>query len=152
MRFETLAVHAGGGAEAGTGDVAPPLHLSTTFVHGPESEPIHGRLYVREGNPTQDRLERALAALEGGERALAFASGMAAAATLLDALPEGAHVLFHRDLYQGVRHLALHHLPRWGRSGSFADCATTDANGTQHYARGIGMGFEYSDRLAGLNE
>ena len=52
---------------------------------------------------------------------------MAAAATLLDALPDGAHVLFHRDLYHGVRQLALDHLPRWGRSGSFVDLADLDA-------------------------
>lgn len=127
MRFETLAVHADGGADEATGDVAPALHLSTTFVHGPESEPLHGRLYVREGNPTQDRLERALAALEGGERALAFASGMAAATALADALPPAAHVLLHHDLYHGVRQLALDHLPRWGRAASFADLADLDA-------------------------
>ncbi len=127
MRFETRAVHAGGEPDPETGALAPPIHPSTTFRHGPASEPIHGRLYVREGNPTQDRLERALAALDGGERALAFASGMAAAAALLDALPEGAHVLVHRDVYHGVRQLALEHLPRWGRSASFADFADLDA-------------------------
>ena len=60
MRFETLAVHAGGEADRETGAVAPPIHLSTTFLHWPESEPLHGRLYQREGNPTQDRLEAAL--------------------------------------------------------------------------------------------
>ncbi len=127
MRFETLAIHADGGADPATGDLAPPLHLSTTFAHGPESERLHGRLYAREGNPTQDRLERTLAALEGGVAALAFASGTAAAATLLDALPERAHVLFHRDLYHGVRQLATAHLPRWGRSASFADLSDPDA-------------------------
>ena len=121
MRFETLAIHADGGPDAASGAVAPPLHLSTTFVHGPASEPVHGRIYVREGSPTQDRLETALAALESGERALVFASGMAAAATLLEALPPGGHVLFHRDLYHGVRELALERLPRWGLSASFAD-------------------------------
>lgn len=137
MRFETRAVRAGGEADPTTGAVAPPLHLSTTFVHGPASEPIHGRLYAREGNPTQDRLERALESLEGGERALAFASGMAAAATLLEALPPGTHVLFHRDLYHGVRTLAAARFPRWGLTASFADladaaaarAATTDSTG-----------------------
>lgn len=137
MRFETRAVRAGGEADPTTGAVAPPLHLSTTFVHGPASEPIHGRLYAREGNPTQDRLERALESLEGGERALAFASGMAAAATLLEALPPGTHVLFHRDLYHGVRTLAATRFPRWGLTASFADladaaaarAATTDSTG-----------------------
>jgi cystathionine gamma-synthase len=123
MRFETLAVHAGGEPDAATGAVAPPLHLSTTFVHGPESEPLHGRLYVREGNPTEERLERALTALEGGERALVFASGMAAATTLLDAFPEGARLVFHRELYRGVQQLVEHHLGRWHRQAEFADLA-----------------------------
>jgi cystathionine gamma-synthase len=121
MRFETAAIHAGGAPDPETGAVAPPIHLSTTFVHGPASEPTHGRLYIREGNPTEARLEATLAALEGGERALAFASGMAAASTLLAALEPGAHVLFHRDLYLGVRQVAGEQLPRWGMSASFAD-------------------------------
>jgi len=121
MRFETRAVHAGGEPDPGTGAVAPPIHLSTTYLHAPDGERLHGRLYAREGNPTQDRLESALAALEGGERALAFASGMAAAAALAESLPEGSHVLFHRDLYHGVRALALERFPRWGLTASFAD-------------------------------
>jgi len=121
MRFETLAVHAGGAPDRETGAVAPPLHLSTTFVHGPASEPIHGRLYVREGNPTEERLETALAALEGGERALAFASGMAAATTLLAALDAGSHVVFHRELYRGVARLGESHLAGWGVRATFAD-------------------------------
>jgi cystathionine gamma-synthase len=123
MRFETLAVHAGGEPDRETGAVAPPIHLSTTFLHGPESEPLHGRLYQREGNPTQDRLEEALAAIEGGATALAFASGMAAASTLLQSLPAGARVLFHTDIYSGVRQLALDFLPRWGMEPRFADLA-----------------------------
>ncbi len=121
MRFETRAIHADGGADRATGAVAPPIHLSTTFLHAPDGERLHGRLYAREGNPTQDRLEAALAALEGGERALAFASGMAAAAALAESLPEGGHVLFHRDLYHGVRTLADERFGRWGLTASFAD-------------------------------
>ncbi len=130
MRFETIAVHAGGAADRETGAVAPPIHLSTTFLHGPESEPLHGRLYQREGNPTQDRLEEALAAIEGGgpsSTALAFASGMAAAATLLQSLPAGARVLFHTDIYSGVRQLALDFLPRWGMAPIFANLADSGA-------------------------
>jgi cystathionine gamma-synthase len=115
MRFETLAVHAGGEADRETGAVAP------------ESEPLHGRLYQREGNPTQDRLEEALAAIESGAAALAFASGMAAAATLLQSLPAGARVLFHHDIYSGVRQLATDFLPRWGLLAEFANLADAAA-------------------------
>src|SRR6187402_663678 len=132
MRFETLAVHAGGEADRETGAVAPPIHLSTNFLHGPESEPLHGRLYQREGNPTQDRLEEALVAIEGGgpsSGALVFASGMAAASTLLQSLPAGGRILFHRDIYSGVRQLAADFLPRWGLTAEFADLADPGAVG-----------------------
>ena len=106
MRPETLAVHAGAEPDAATGAVAPPIHLSTTFAHGPAAERIAGYEYQREGNPTQDRLETALAALEGGAAALAFASGMAAITAMLEALPNGARVLIPDDCYTGLRLLA----------------------------------------------
>jgi cystathionine gamma-synthase len=121
MRFETLAVHAGAEPDAGTGAVAPPIHLSTTFRHGPAAERIAGYEYQREGNPTQDRLEAALAALEGGEAALAFASGMAAIAGLLETLPAGARVLLPDDCYSGLRYLATEFLPQRGVSADFVD-------------------------------
>jgi cystathionine gamma-synthase len=123
VRFETLAVHAGGESDESTGAVAAPLHLATTFVHGPESEPLHGRLYIREGNPTEARLESALAAVEGGEAALVFASGMAAAAAFFQALPAGSHVVFHRDIYNGIRLLGRDFFPRWGLTASVVDLA-----------------------------
>ena len=65
MRFETLAVHAGGEPDPGNGAVAPPIHLATTFRHGPAGEREAGYEYQREGNPTQDRLETMLALIEG---------------------------------------------------------------------------------------
>src|SRR5690606_5607132 len=92
MRFETLAIHAGGEADAATGAVTPPIHLSTTFRHGPAAERVAGYEYQREGNPTNDRLREAVAAMEGGATALTFASGMAAASNLLESLPAGARV------------------------------------------------------------
>ena len=121
MRLETIAVHAGGEPDEATGAIAPPIHLSTTFEHGPASEPLHGFLYQREKNPTQSRVEEALAALDGGTAAAAFASGMAAASTLLQALPSGSRVLFHRDVYTGVREVAKRLLPRWGMTAEFLD-------------------------------
>jgi cystathionine gamma-synthase len=123
MRFETKAVHAGGEPDEATGALAPPIVLSTTFEHGPESETPHGFLYQREGNPTQRRLEAALAALDGGESALAFASGMAASATLFQALPPGAHVLLHRDVYGGTRKVVTDLFPRWGLTATYLDFA-----------------------------
>lgn len=112
MRPETLAVHAGAEPDTATGAVAPPIHLSTTFAHGPAAERIAGYEYQREGNPTQDRLETALAALEGGAAALAFASGMAAMTGLLETLPNGSRVLIPDDCYTGLRLLAQDFLAR----------------------------------------
>jgi cystathionine gamma-synthase len=70
MRIETLAVHAEAEPDEETRALAPPIHLSTTFEHPPDSREHEGYLYSRYGNPTQDRLERALAALEGGAACL----------------------------------------------------------------------------------
>jgi cystathionine gamma-synthase len=124
---ETLAVHAGGAPDAATGAVAPPLHLSTTFAHGPAGERVAGYEYQREGNPTQDRLEAMLSALEGGERALAFGSGMAAMSALLESLPNGARVLVPDDCYTGLRILAQEFLPQRGIACLRVDMADLDA-------------------------
>ena len=114
MRFETKVIHAGMQIDEATGAIAPPLHLSTTFHRSEEGQPSRGYSYVRDANPTQDRLEEALAAIDGGAAALAFGSGMAAGATLLQALPHGAHVLLPDDCYYGYRALAEEHFERWG--------------------------------------
>ncbi|WP_159016530.1 trans-sulfuration enzyme family protein [Cognatiluteimonas profundi] len=107
----TLAVHAGAEPDAETGAVAPPIHLATTFRHGPAGERQSGYEYQREGNPTQDRLETALATLEGGAGALVFASGMAAISGVLEALPPGSRILIPDDCYSGLRYLAAEFLP-----------------------------------------
>jgi cystathionine gamma-synthase len=118
--FETVAVHAGAERDA-TGAIAPPLHLSTNFEHGPAGEQLHDDRYIRLSNPTQRRLERALAAIEGGEAALVFASGAAAGAACLQALPAGSHVLFADDLFYGFRALVPVFLPRWNIAWSVVD-------------------------------
>jgi cystathionine gamma-synthase len=126
-RFETVAVHAGGEPDPATGAVAPPIHLSTTFVHGAESERLGEHYYIRESNPTQSRLEAALAAVESGEVALAFASGLAAAATSMQALPAGSHVLVADDGYYDVRTIATEFLPRWGCAATLVNVTDPDA-------------------------
>ena len=123
----TLAVHAGNAPDESTGAVAPPLHLSTTFRHGPAGERVAGYEYQREGNPTNDRLREALAALEGGETACTFASGMAAMTTLLECLPQGARVLFPDDCYSGLRMLFQEYLPERGIVASVVDMGDLDA-------------------------
>jgi cystathionine gamma-synthase len=127
LRLESLAVHAGAEPDAATGAVATPLHLSTTFQHGPAGERVAGFEYVREGNPNQERLETALAALEGGAGALAFASGMAAITALLESLPPATHFIYPRDCYTGLRVLAAEFLPQRGLSASAVDTADLNA-------------------------
>jgi len=114
MHFDTLAIHSGNEPDESTGAIAPPINLSTTFEHAPDSSTPRGFMYIRDSNPTQTRLETALAAIDSAEAALAFASGMAAASALLLALPRGAHVLIPDDVYYGVRNLATDFFPKWG--------------------------------------
>lgn len=127
MRLETIAVHSGAEIDSETGALAPPLHLSTTFEHGPATEPIHQFLYIRQKNPTQSRLEAALRDLEGGAAALVFSSGMAAAAVLLQTLAVGTHVVFSHDLYIDVRNLVRDFLPLWRIESTTADLCDAQA-------------------------
>ena len=123
MRPETLAVHAGGEADAATGAVSPPIHMATTFKHGPAGERVAGYEYQREGNPTQDRLEAMLSVLEGGHAALATGSGMAAMSLLLDSLAPGSRIVIPDDCYTGLRVLAQEFLPQRGVTAVTVDMA-----------------------------
>ena len=114
MRLETLAVHAGGEPDRETGALTPPIHLATTFRHGPAAERLAGYEYQREGDPTNDRLRAALAALECGQAALSFASGMAAITALLESLAPGARIVIPDDCYAGLRVLCAEFLPERG--------------------------------------
>ena len=116
MHIETKLVHSGAKIDPETGALAPPIHLSTTFERTATGAPSRGYSYVRDANPTQTRLEEALAAVDSGQGALVFASGMAASAALLQALPAGSHVLLPDDCYYGVRVLAEEQFGRWGMS------------------------------------
>jgi len=126
MRLETLAVHAGAEIDTVTGAVTPPIHLSTTFEHGPACEEIHGYSYTREKNPTQTRLEEAMAALEGGEAALAFGSGMGAACAVMQSLEPGSHVIFPDDAYTGFRGLYSEFLSHWSIEHTVVDMTNSD--------------------------
>jgi cystathionine gamma-lyase len=108
MRFETMAVHAGEepDLEGGAGDVVVPIHLSSTFARRKVDEPTRGYEYSRTRNPTREALEKRLALLEEASYGLAFASGMAAEATLaISLLQAGDHILAFDDLYGGTRRL-----------------------------------------------
>lgn len=113
-----------------TGAIAPPLHLSTTYRHGPANERIADHEYVRDANPDVDALETRLALLEGADSALAFASGMAAANAILSSLPPNARVILHSQMYLDGRVLATQ-LARQGRLkvevADFTNLAELDA-------------------------
>jgi cystathionine gamma-synthase len=127
VRPETLAVHAGFRVDPATGAVAAPLYLSTTFERAPDGGFPSGYSYTRGGNPNRSDLETALAALEGGAAAAAFASGSAATAAILQALAPGDHVIAPLDTYHGTRKLLREVFGPWGLSASFVDMADTAA-------------------------
>ncbi len=102
--FATRCIHAGDTVDPATGAVMPPIVTSTTFEYARFGE-TRGHAYSRASNPTRDALERCVADLEGGKRALAYASGQAATAGVLDLLDAGAHVVAPRDFYGGTRRL-----------------------------------------------
>ncbi|WOE76552.1 trans-sulfuration enzyme family protein [Alterisphingorhabdus coralli] len=104
LKPETAAIHVPHVRRDGA--MAPPIHMATTFEHGPAYETLHGFDYSRSSNPNVADLEARLTALERGSFGLAYASGMAAGAALLDTLPVGARVVFHNSLYHGFRALA----------------------------------------------
>src|SRR5215469_11773257 len=98
QRFGTRVIHGGQRPDPLTGAVMPPIYATSTYVQA--SPGVHqGYDYGRTRNPTRDALQAALANLEGGAAAFAFASGMAATATLLELLEAGSHVVAMHDLY-----------------------------------------------------
>jgi len=103
LRPETIAAHALKAVDEATGAVVPPLHTATTFARDENYLPKIKEFYIRNGNPTLWLAEAAVAALEQGEAALLFASGMAAITTLAETIPAGAHVVAPDVMYYGTR-------------------------------------------------
>ena len=99
-QLATRAIHAGQQPDPATGAVMTPIYATSTYVqHGPGEH--RGWEYSRSHNPTRDAYEKCIADLEGGARGFAFASGMAATATVLELLDSGSHVVAVDDLYGG---------------------------------------------------
>jgi cystathionine gamma-synthase len=113
--FNTRAIHAGQEPDQATGAVIPPVHLTTTYKQDGVGGLRGGYEYSRSGNPTRTALHEALAALEEGTRALAFASGLAAEDTLLRTVCRpGDHVVLGGDAYGGTFRLISRVLSEWG--------------------------------------
>jgi cystathionine gamma-lyase len=103
-KFATRAIHAGQAPDPSTGAIMPPIYATSTYVQ--ESPGVHkGYEYSRTQNPTRMAYERCVADLESGKHGFAFASGMAATATILELLDSGSHVVAMDDLYGGTRRL-----------------------------------------------
>jgi cystathionine gamma-lyase len=101
QRFATRAIHAGQSPDPSTGAIMPPIYATSTYVQS--SPGVHQGLdYGRSHNPTRWAWERNVADLEGGAQAFAFASGLAAIATLLELVPSGSHVVSGDDIYGGT--------------------------------------------------
>jgi cystathionine gamma-synthase len=113
--FNTLAIHAGQEPDPNTGAVAVPIYQTSTYKQDGVGGLRGGYEYSRSANPTRTALEDALAALEGGARGLAFASGLAAEDTLLRTVCNpGDHVILPGDAYGGTFRLVARVLTRWG--------------------------------------
>ncbi len=139
--LDTICVRAGGAPDPESGALVPSTCSSTTFAQSaPGLQPAY--CYGRTGNPTRERLEDALAQLEGARYARTFASGLAAVDTLLHTLSAGDHVVASQDLYGGCYRQFTKVWSRFGVTFSLVDATdlrvkTMDEAYTRYYARGL---------------
>jgi len=104
LSFESLVIHGGQAPEPATGAIMTPIFATSTYIQ--EAPGVHkGYEYARTQNPTRTAFENALVELEGGAQAFAFSSGLAAAATVLELLEGGSHLIAGEDLYGGTGRL-----------------------------------------------
>ncbi|WP_281487072.1 aminotransferase class I/II-fold pyridoxal phosphate-dependent enzyme [Lysinibacillus sphaericus] len=122
QHIETSLIHAGvrDGYSNKKGAVNVPIYLSSTF-HQESIDEFGEYDYARSGNPTRDALEKAIAELEGGVRAHAFSSGIAAVSGALMLLSQGDHIVMTEDVYGGTYRFVTKVLPRFGISHTFVD-------------------------------
>jgi cystathionine gamma-synthase/cystathionine gamma-lyase len=126
QRLVTLAIHAGQPPDPTHGAVMTPIVLASTFAQPEPGRPLQFD-YSRSGNPTRKALEECVAALEGGGQGFAFASGCAAATTLLHTLRAGDHVVCGDDVYGGTHRIFRSVLAPLGIEATFADLRSLDS-------------------------
>ena len=128
--FSTRAIHNGEEPDfraGASGDVAVPIHLSTTFARLKAGSPTAGYEYTRSLNPTRKALEEKLASLDGAKYGLAFSSGLAAASTvIISLLKAGDHVIGFDDLYGGTRRLLSNVFVNFNISVSYVDATVPE--------------------------
>lgn len=126
MKFSTKAIHVGSEADPTTGAIITPVFQTSTYMQ--EGIGKHkGYEYSRTGNPTRAALEACIAALEGGKYGLAFASGTAAMATIMNLLKAGDHVVVGEDVYGGTYRLFSKVLPKYNLDFTFVDSRDINA-------------------------
>jgi cystathionine beta-lyase/cystathionine gamma-synthase len=125
VAFDTLAVHAGAEPDELTGAVSPPIYQTSTYAQDGVGQPRGGYEYARSQNPTRERLERAVATLEGGRHGIAFASGSAATAAIAQLATAGEEIVVGDDVYGGTyRYFERVHRPH-GVDAKYADLHTS---------------------------
>ena len=123
LKPRTIAAQALGAIEPATRAVALPVHVSTTFIRDPDNQYRTGYGYGRPDNATVRQTEAVIAALEGAHEALLFGSGMAAATSVVLALPPGAHVIAPQVCYWGLRDWLVNEAPLFGYRVDLVDFA-----------------------------
>ncbi|MEO6624622.1 MAG: PLP-dependent aspartate aminotransferase family protein [Burkholderiaceae bacterium] len=113
-RPETIAAQALGWIDAATRAVTPPIHMSSTYLRDEDNQYRSGRVYARADNPAFDQAQAVLAQLEQGADAALFASGMAAATAVFQALAPGDHVLAPKVMYWSLRNWLMNFATHWG--------------------------------------
>lgn len=121
MKPESIAAQALGWVDEATKAIAPPIHTATTYLRDVDNQYRSGRVYARDHNPTFDQAEAVLTALEGGHQTLLFASGMAAATAVFQALAPGDHVLAPKVMYWSLRNWLKNFATQWGLNIEFID-------------------------------
>ena len=124
---ESIAAQALGWIDEKTKGVVEPIYTSTTFIRDSDNQYRSGRVYARDQNPTFDQAEAVLTALEGGHASLLFASGMAAATAVFQALAPGDHVLAPNVMYWSLRNWLKNFATHWGLLIDFIDMDSPDA-------------------------
>ena len=121
-RFGTRAVHAGQEPEPVSGAIMPPIFQTSTYVQPSVGHPLAGRYdYARAANPTREALEANVAALEGGQHGVAFASGLAAIEAVLKRFSVGDHVVCEENVYGGTMRLCQRVFAKFGLEFTFVD-------------------------------
>ncbi|CAD5372610.1 Cystathionine gamma-synthase [Rubrivivax sp. A210] len=124
---DTVIAQALGWIDEATRAITPPVHVSSTYLRDPDNQYRSGRVYARADNPAFDQAEAVIKALEGGHQALLFASGMAAATAVFQALAPGDHVLAPRVMYWSLRNWLMGFATQWGLDVELVEMESPEA-------------------------